>query len=252
MERIDQRILVFTIAVNGYDSLFRSCIETHREYCSAHHFDYFSLTQTPEPVTPAESAWLKIVIALEAISAGYRWVGFLDADCDVRSHAPHFAEMFADQFPEKQVFVAPGFSGRINSGVFFVRVAPESSRLFEEILRAADTVVPAEDSAPYENGHVIHYCKNNEITGLLAHDGWNNNSNLNPNSYIQHYTGPLRQWFMRNRAPLRFRIRSIYDNFRKKYFPRKRPEVLQTYAVLPSLLKMRVFVSEILKGSITC
>jgi predicted aminopeptidase len=67
---------------------------------------------------------------------------------------------------------------------------------------SADQEVPEADKAPYENGHMIFYGKKSSTVYLLDHHLWNNNSEVDEESYIQHYSGGgLRSWFMKNRAP---------------------------------------------------
>lgn len=195
--------LVFSIAVGSYKSLFESCIRTHRAYSARWGYEYLLVEHLPRAVLATEASWLKIGLIRAALENGYPWVGFIDADCDVRRHAPSFVERFAAIGSAKSVFLAPGISGRLNAGVIFARNSPEAIAFFREVEGLSDCEVPAPgDRAPYENGHVIHCAKNNPSVGVLIHKEWNNNSVMDRRSYIQHYSGgPLRQWYLDNRTP---------------------------------------------------
>ena len=97
-------------------------------------------------LSPSESAWLKILITLRAFQDfHYDWVAFVDADCDIRDHTPPFIEEFTTRYPNKEIFFAHGFSGRINSGVFFIRNSTASTQFLKEILDHADSEVSRED-----------------------------------------------------------------------------------------------------------
>jgi hypothetical protein len=194
-------VLLFSIATGGYERLFEHCILSHRAYCRRCDYEYVVIDQTPSRLRPAEAAWLKIPLMQSALAAGYRWVGFIDADCEIRSHAPCFSGHPDLADGSKSLFLAPGRSGRLNSGVMLVRNSRASADFFQAVLEHAEQDVPEEDRAPYENGHVIFLGKNNPHVGLLRHDLWNNNSALDERSYIQHYSGRiLRRWYMDNVA----------------------------------------------------
>lgn len=206
MNESSPNLLAFTIALNGYDSLFASCIATQNQYFQKHlRIDQLVISQFPAILSPTESAWLKLLIALRALqSYHYDWVAFVDADCDIRDHTPSFIDDFTTNYPKKNIFFAHGFSGRINSGVFFICNSAASIRFLKQVLDHADSEVPPEDRAPYENGHVISFGKKNPHIQIIDFNRWNNNSKLDPSSYIQHYSGGvLRPWYMRNRAPNR-------------------------------------------------
>lgn len=200
---MNNKVLVFSIALEGYEHLFRSCIQTHMDYCKLHQYEYVLVNQAPRRLCPSEAAWLKIPLMKAALEGGYEWVAFLDADCDVRSHTPRFSQYLNSLDKDKSIFMAPGLSGRLNSGVIFARRQSSSLAFLDTILMDVDDKVPPEDHAPYENGHIIHHGKNNPAIYMLEHQLWNNNSKLNRESYIQHYSGgPLRRWYRENRAPV--------------------------------------------------
>ena len=203
---MNNRVLVFSIAVQGYDRLFESCIETQRRYCRRCNYKYLLVDHAPRRLRPTEAAWLKIPLIRSALKAGYEWVVFIDADCDVRNSTPCFPEYLNTLEGNKSVFLTPGFSGRINAGVVFAKNSTASVEFFQSMIFHADQPVPKEDRAPYENGHMIFLGKSSPDVYLLEHNLWNNNSKLDDESYIQHYSqGILRQRFMDSRAPAEFR-----------------------------------------------
>jgi hypothetical protein len=195
---MQKNTLVFSVALEGFDRAFADCLQTQRAYCHRFGFRYTLVDRAPERLSRDEAAWLKTPLIRAALSAGYEWVAFLDADCEIRPHAPAFPDHLRMLSEAKCVFMAPGFSGRINSGVVFVRSDPESIRFFDTILANVDTEVPdpADRVGWGENGHFIHYGKDDPAVYLLEHHSWNNNSRLDEQSYIQHYVrGPLREWY---------------------------------------------------------
>jgi hypothetical protein len=118
---------------------------------------------------------------------------------------PDFIQHLDNLSQSHAIFMAPGFSGRINSGVIFVRNHPDGINFLSTILENADREIsdPA-DAAPYENGHFIHWGKGNQSIYLLEHDLWNNNSHLDANCYIQHYSrGKLRDDYLASRVNAR-------------------------------------------------
>lgn len=201
----DSRVLVFSIALGAYDRLFERCIETQREYCGRHGYEYVLVDRAPRSLRPKEAAWLKIPLIRSALGAGYEWVAFIDADCEIRGNTPSFPEHHGSLAEGKSLFMAPGFSGRINSGVVFVRNTPAAVDFFDRVIAHADQEVPRTDRTAYENGHIIFFGKNSPDVHLLDHTKWNNNSRLDARSYIQHYSGgPLRQWYKSNLASAEF------------------------------------------------
>ncbi|HBJ36579.1 MAG TPA: hypothetical protein DDZ51_17855 [Planctomycetaceae bacterium] len=192
--------LIFTIAIGPHQNLFRGCIQSQRLYALKHGYEFLVIDKAPRSLLPEEASWLKIGMIKAALLYGYDWVGFIDADCDVRPHAPCYVQQFERFGHEKCLYLAPGISNRLNAGVIFARNATGSVAFFDEVERNADIEVSAEDSAPYENGHVIHFARGNPALQVIDHRLWNNNSQLDHDSYIQHYSGgPLRVWYMENR-----------------------------------------------------
>lgn len=195
------KILVFSIALEGYSSLFRSCIESQRQYCEMFGYTYTLIDKAPKNLLPKEAAWLKIFLLRSALECDYDWVVFIDADCEIRKHAPSFAADFKDYEDGKSIFLAHGFSGRINSGVIFLRKTKEAKDYLEQVINNGNKEVPDEDKALYENGHMIHYGKKNPNVQIIEAEKWNNNRILYPSSYIQHYSGGiLREEYLRSRG----------------------------------------------------
>jgi hypothetical protein len=214
-------MLVFSIALGDYERLFRRCIESHEAYCRRHHYDYLLVNRAPRTLLSQESSWLKIPLLLAALEKGYEWIAFLDADCEVSPHAPPFSALSGTNPEEQSVFLAPGKSNRINAGVIFVKNRPATLSLLRTMLDHADQKVPSpEDRAPYENGHLIHFARNNPAVHLLEHRLWNNNSVLDEKSHIQHYSsGVLRELYLDaagEKRPKRRRFRNLLRRIRAR------------------------------------
>ena len=174
------KILVFSIAVNGYQHIFRDNIHSHKAYAKKNHYEYICI-EKPNHISNTEAAWLKIYLICMALKHGYDWVMFVDADCKIKPHTPAFTEL---EEPNKSIYCALGFSGHINSGVIIIKNTYESRFFFNTVKINCERSVPLPDWG--ENSHMIfygNYCKNLKIIGKE----WNNNSNLNMDDYIRHY-----------------------------------------------------------------
>jgi hypothetical protein len=194
-------VLVFSIALNGFEIPFSRCIASQRAYCDKYGYRYVLVRDAPRKLFPTEAAWIKIPLMKAALDGPYEWVVFLDADIEVRPHTPCIVDTLSRE-PGKSLFFVHGHSGRVNSGVLIARKHPTSKAFFDEVLTHADVKLPEEDRAPYENGHVIHYAKSNPSVHLLDHYLWNNNSILDQRAYLQHYSsGPLRRAYLGASSP---------------------------------------------------
>jgi hypothetical protein len=199
------RPLVVCVALEGYSKIFDRCIKTQRQYSDRYGYDYLLVERLSRSVTPEEAAWLKIGIIIRALDKNRPWVATFDADCEIRPQTPRLESLEAHG---KSVYIANGFSGRLNSGVMIVSNHEDSKTLFTRILAHAGGSVPMECRAPYENGHVIHFATGHSAVQSLEHARWNNNSQLDSDSYIQHYTGPLRRQYL-ERYDIQFMERQI-------------------------------------------
>ena len=230
-------VLVFSIALEGYSSLFRDCINSQRRYCLNFGFKYILVDKAPRSLKPAEAAWLKIFLLHASLDSSYKWIAFIDADCEIRHHAPSFVKKLEQFQADQNIFMAEGFSGRINSGVIFLKNSKEAKNYLESVIINGDKEVPDEDKALYENGHMIYYGKNNPNIKIINYEKWNNNRVFNERSYIQHYSGgKLREQFLKlssRKKPdqkNRKKLKRIWSFFRKK---KKKPTMKEIQSLLP-------------------
>ena len=188
-----KNIIVFSIALNGYQWRYKSLLTSHKNYAKRHHYHYVAVTQPAMSLLGEEVAWLKIKLILEAMNAGYDWVVFLDADTRVAEHTPPIHEIANIK---KHLYACKGYSGRLNSGVLIIENNQFTYYLFSLIINHATQPVPKEDDVGWgENGHIIHYTKQCDFLAFIDKRG---NYNHNPvlNDYIRHYSqGPLHDEF---------------------------------------------------------
>ncbi len=215
------RTLVYTIAQNGYGTAFLSCIASQRAYAKRIGADYVSVTKPSRIPAAALSAWLKVPLMLHALESGYDWVAYIDADCEVKPDAPDFREELASS--PKQVFMALGRSGRVNSGVMIARRGDESEAYFSRVLASATENIPAEDRADlkYENGNVIYVTRLTDAVDTLPAE-WNNSVDPGLRDYIRHYTGPMRARLKRSLPrELQYRVIKFVQSKRLATFARQ-------------------------------
>lgn len=224
--------LVISIALGDFKTLFAPCLRSHRAYSGRQGYTYLLIDELPWSLKPAEAAWLKVPILLGALEAGWDWVLFVDADCEVRMACP---PMESEERDGKSIFMAHGFSGRYNAGVIVLRNTPEASRFLRDVWGHAEEDVPEEDRAPYENGHVIYFAKRSNSVGTLS-GAWNNNSSLDPEAYIQHYSaGRLRKTYLHRWSVRRRRLYLRGDRLFTKWVGRKHKSKLSGASLQESL-----------------
>ena len=185
--------IVFSIALNGYQWRYKSLLNSHTNYARRHGYHYIVVTQPSISLLGEEVAWLKIKLILEAMSAGYDWVVFLDADTRVAKHTPPIPQV---AIQNKHLYACKGYSDRLNSGVLVIENTRCTYQLFSKIINYATDPVPKEDDVGWgENGHIIHYAKHCDFLEYID-KRWNNNQNPTLDDYIRHYSqGPLHDDF---------------------------------------------------------
>lgn len=191
----DPDVLVFSIATHGYDIVWDRCLASQRAYADMHGYQYTCIANIPRDYTPDQVARSKIALMRHALEH-YAWVMFVDSDCMIRNHCPAIQTLEKEN---KQLYLAPGFSGRVNSGVLIATTSTQTASPQENVLQLLDTLLahkddtlPPEDRVGRsfgggENGHVIHYTKNNPILERIDQRR-NNNHSPELDDYIRHYS----------------------------------------------------------------
>jgi len=183
-------VLVFSIALNGYQWLYKDCIASHRRYADRHGYTYQVVTRPYATSIGVECCWLKITLMIEALDNGYDAVLFVDADAYVQSHAPNLSSVL---LPDKFIYLAKSYSGRYNSGVMLIKNHSQVRQLLNTIITARHQPILAENDVGWgENGHIIEYTKHCQFVSTLNRS-WNNTYDPDLNDYIRHFSfGPLR------------------------------------------------------------
>lgn len=187
------KTLVFTVAINGYQWLYRDNLNTQKAYADKCGYDYLAVTQPTTSALGMECAWLKLALILSAFTRGYDSVLYVDADAKIADKTPDLGILLE---PEKFLYMAKGYSGRVNSGVIFTLKNQDVINCFSKMIENCELPVPPEDDVGWgENGHVIHYTKNQAFLKIID-SHWNNNHQLDMDDFIRHFScGPLRGHF---------------------------------------------------------
>ncbi|MFT5277492.1 MAG: hypothetical protein ACI97K_002634 [Glaciecola sp.] len=184
-------LLIFSIALNGYQYLYRDCVESHRTYAKKHDYCYQVVSRPFITELGSECCWLKLTLSLSAFNAGYQKVLFVDADAFINQDAPAIENIIQ---AGKHVYLAKSYTGRFNSGVIFMLNHQETITWLQKILASRMTSVSNADSVGWgENGHIIKHSKNRTFIETID-SRWNNTYDPDLDDYIRHFCyGPLRQ-----------------------------------------------------------
>lgn len=190
------RALLYTVALNGYATSYRAAIKSHEAYAARIGARYAKVVR-PYAKDPALAAWLKIPLMLAGLENGYEWVGYIDADCVVRTRAGDFRSVLPAS--DADVYMAEGRTGRINSGVMFARSSESSVQYFNKVMESITRPVDEQDrqGLKYENGNVIHIDRTQQSVARMPLE-WNNTYDTDLNDSIRHFAGPMRHLYQRS------------------------------------------------------
>ena len=184
-------VLMFSIALNGYQWLYKHCIETHRQYATINGYKYEVVTHPFVTKIGVECCWLKLTLLKAALKAGYDTVCFLDADTMVKPCTPPLNNAFKSR---KLLYLARSYSKRFNSGVIIVRNHQKLREWVDQVLSRRHLKVEHHNDVCWgENGHIIQQTKDCDFVCTLDRR-WNNTYDKSLDDYIRHFNhGPLRQ-----------------------------------------------------------
>jgi len=192
------RSLLFSIAVNGYSMKYRSLLATQRAYARRIGCEYVCVQRPVRVLEPAVAAWMKVTLMEWWLGQGRDFVGYLDADCEVKADAPDWRGLFES---DGSVLMARGRSGRYNSGVVFVRNDAPARQYFADVLASATHELPdaARRNLKYENGNMHHVAGESVAIREIGAE-WNNTATPDLTDFVRHYTGPLASSFQPGRT----------------------------------------------------
>ena len=190
------KTLIFSIALNGYQWLYRHCINSQRAYAKQHGYEYLVISRPYFTSLGVECCWLKLTVLLEALKAGYDTVLFVDADAYIKTTAHELEPLLQ---PNKYLYLAKSYSGRFNSGVILINNHLKIQQWLTDVISARHlAVLPEHDVGWGENGHIIEYTQNCQFVSTLDRR-WNNTYDIHLSDYIRHFSfGPLRQNYCLN------------------------------------------------------
>ncbi|MDX2368804.1 MAG: hypothetical protein QNK36_10430 [Colwellia sp.] len=190
------KTLIFSIALNGYQWMYKKELESHKRYATKYDYDYQAVTRPYFSSLGVECCWLKLTLMRTALAAGYQRVMFIDADAEVTHNCPAIETLFIDN---KHIYMAKGYSNRFNSGVLIVR---KNKQVIDWLTRVIDSrllSVANKNSVGWgENGHIIELSQNCPFICEIDQK-WNNTYDRNMTDFIHHKNcGPLRTGFIDN------------------------------------------------------
>jgi hypothetical protein len=187
---MSSNVLVFSVALNGYQWLYKRCIASHKRYANKHGYEYQVVSRPYATTIGVECCWLKLTLMLQALENGYDTVLFVDADAYIQTHAPKLEGVF---LPNKYLYLAKSYSGRYNSGVILIKNNPDVCLLLSKIIAARyQAISPENDVGWGENGHIIEFTQRCDLVSTLNRS-WNNTYDPELNDYVRHFSfGPLR------------------------------------------------------------
>jgi hypothetical protein len=193
---MSNNVLVFSIALNGYQWLYKSCLASHKRYALRYGYRYAVVTHPSITSAGVECCWLKLTLLRSALNAGYDSVMFIDADACVKFQAPAISSVLEK---DKYLYLVKGYSGRFNSGVLLIKNHVKAREWIEQVLSRRHLTVEAKNDVCWgENGHIIQQTKDCLFVCTLDRR-WNNTSDPNLEDYIRHYNhGPLRRSYTLN------------------------------------------------------
>jgi hypothetical protein len=198
LESVDRDTFLFTVATNGYDEIFKDCLDSQQAYADKQGYKYIAFTKSPPSgISGCNSSWVKVAIILRALEKGYKQVFFIDGDALIRDYTPPIDTLFRD---DKFVYMSAEASGKYNAGVIIVVNDRKAVKFFEQLLLRADIpnfMLPKSDRNLFENGHVINLSKNSPIVEKI-NPKWNYNSstvllNADDKEYVSHGRGTWTQ-----------------------------------------------------------
>lgn len=194
--RENQNILVFSIALNGYQLLYRKFLDSHKNYAARHGYHYQAITRPYFTSMGVECCWLKLTLMQHALCQGYQAVMFIDADAFVHERAPNLENMLSNN---AHIFMAKGYTDRFNSGVMVVKRGKCAEKWISDILADKNKPIEPHDSVGWgENGHIIKHAHNKSFI-MEIDKRWNNTDQPAMDDYITHCNyGPLRRGFIIN------------------------------------------------------
>jgi len=184
------KTLLFSIALNGYQWIYKKELDSHKRYANKYNYDYQAVTRPYFSSMGVECCWLKLTLMRTALLAGYQRVMFIDADATVKQNCPSVETLFIDN---KYIYMAKGYSKRFNSGVLIVRNNPQVIDWLTRVIDSRMLNIANKNSVGWgENGHIIELSQNCSFICEIDQK-WNNTYDRTMTDFIHHKNcGPLR------------------------------------------------------------
>jgi len=189
-------ITVICTASDDYVAKYFPCIDTHKQYCAKHGYEYKLITGSQ-----SSRNWkrTKLFEVQKELTTTDNHVLIIDGDCYIKKTCPPLTQFISKK---KSIYYANGKSGRCNSGFMFFKNNSKSLKYVNDVIERFDMQVPRGKgyyvTTEGENGHIIwvmtEYKDNKSKIFQEISNRWNCTSPKNKHrSYIMHFTNDLKK-----------------------------------------------------------
>ncbi|MFQ3193276.1 MAG: lipopolysaccharide biosynthesis glycosyltransferase [Colwellia sp.] len=193
---MSNKTLVLSIALNGYQWMYKNELETHKSYAKKFGYSHQAVIRPYLSTLGVECCWLKLTLIRTALLSGYDIVIFLDADTIVNASCPALNAVIQD---EKYIYMAKGYSNRFNSGVLIAKSNKKTITWLTRVIDSRFSSIQDKNKVGWgENGHVIEFSQGVSFIKELDKK-WNNTFDYQLDDYIRHFNcGPMRTSIINN------------------------------------------------------
>jgi hypothetical protein len=180
---MNDKVCVCSIALNEYKN--SEAIQSHRDYCKRHKYNYALMEQTTRPsFNFNEISWSRFHMILNLFE-NFDWVVWVSADAVINEIAPEIPK-------NSHLQLVKDSSGSFNFG-FGIYKNSDIGKIFIKDIIANKKYIYDYENYEYRLDKIFNYVDHNY--GILElPKAWNNTFNLETKDYIRHYSRELKEY----------------------------------------------------------